>query len=337
MESKQDTLPAQIASAIISIPKELTPSVVKALDRLLAAAIDIPVAKLNQLKARIDTQTDAIRLVEASIASSAALSAGDDAETVHRAMKVLVRKEYRKQENRDAVASAMIKELNEKNIDENQQSNANHRPELDDDWLNVFERYAQDASSEHLQGLWGRVLAGEICRPGRFSARTLRFFSEFSQSDALNFEDFVSCSFCGVVPKSLFAPVKERDVDLALLEHIGLVSGTYNPLTTLPLEFNDSGYFSLREDESFVFFRGEPGTSLRKGVIRLSPLGQELISLVSSRNIQESAKIFAFALRSAEIKECRVALRQRLATGKTILHEQTLWVDEIDPALPPKT
>lgn len=43
-------LPAQIAEAISGIPKALVPGTFKALDRLVSATIDIPVAWLGQQK-----------------------------------------------------------------------------------------------------------------------------------------------------------------------------------------------------------------------------------------------------------------------------------------------
>src|SRR4051812_7590487 len=92
-------LPAQIAEAVAGIPKALVPAAVKALDRLIGAAVDIPVAWLAQQKAKIDTQTQAYALVEAAIAKAAASEASADPETVQRAVEVLVRQAYRKQGN----------------------------------------------------------------------------------------------------------------------------------------------------------------------------------------------------------------------------------------------
>ena len=40
-------------------------------------------------------------------------------------------------------------------------------------------------SSEELQTLWGRVLAGEIKSPGTFSLRTLEFLKNTSHEEAL--------------------------------------------------------------------------------------------------------------------------------------------------------
>lgn len=74
----------------------LLPSSIKALDRLISALAHIPIAWLNQKKAKIELQTQAYALVEASIGKVAASEAGADKETVQRALDVLVRKEYRR-------------------------------------------------------------------------------------------------------------------------------------------------------------------------------------------------------------------------------------------------
>jgi hypothetical protein len=57
----------------------------------------------------------------------------------------------------------------------------------EDDWMNAFARFAEDASSERLQDLFGRILAGEIVRPGSFSLATVRTVAELDRSIA---EDF---------------------------------------------------------------------------------------------------------------------------------------------------
>src|SRR3546814_13011379 len=54
----------------------------------------------------------------------------------------------------------------------------------DDDWMNRFMRFAEDASSERLHELFARILAGEVVRPGSFGAATLRAVSELDQSIA---------------------------------------------------------------------------------------------------------------------------------------------------------
>ena len=84
-------LPATIGQGIAGIPKFLIPASIRALDRLVGAAIDVPVAWLAQQKAKIDSQTLSYRTVEEAIAKTVATQAGGDADTVKRAVEVLVR------------------------------------------------------------------------------------------------------------------------------------------------------------------------------------------------------------------------------------------------------
>ncbi|MFW8593089.1 DUF2806 domain-containing protein [Cribrihabitans neustonicus] len=334
MDQEQTNLPAQIADAIVAIPKGLTPGVVKALDRLVGAAVDVPVAWLHQKKAKIDAQTESYKLVERSIASSVASGASGDPEIAERAMNTLVRKEYRKQSNREAVAAAMVANLTEHS---DEASGHNETPvsaaELDDDWLNLFERYAEDASSERLQGLWGKVLAGEIRRPGRFSPRTLRFLSEFSQADALTFEEFAKCAFGDLAPKS--AVIKDPTANishLVNLEASGLVQGASGLGLKKTFRFNDQGLVIFREGDLVIILSGEPGKECSFEVLILTPLAQEVLSLVGSRNAKESAKLVANAIRTPLIFEAHLGVIPNLDGSNGVRLMEVLWQKETPEA-----
>ncbi len=164
----------------------LYPASVKALDRLIGAAVDIPVAWLAQKKARVDAQTEAYVIVEKAIAKAASTDVAADKATVQRAVDVLVRKEYRRQNNREAVSIAMLNDMRSANDHPqptDDEPDASPAGEVDEDWLNVFERYAEDASTERMQNLWGRVLAGEIRKPGGvFLCAHCVFFQSFCAS-----------------------------------------------------------------------------------------------------------------------------------------------------------
>jgi hypothetical protein len=142
-----------------------------------------------------------LTLVEESIGRAVASTASGDEATVRRGLEALVRKNYRAEVNREAVAAAMLDEIATTSFPEPEGPSTLAEP--DEDWLNVFERYAEDASTERMQKLWGRVLAGEIRKPGRFSVGTLRFLSEFSQADGLDFAEFCSSAFGDIAPKDL--------------------------------------------------------------------------------------------------------------------------------------
>ena len=61
--------------------------------------------------------------------------------------------------------------------------------EVNPDWLDFFGDYADKANAQAVRDLWGRVLAGEIRRPGTFSLYTLRILAELDQQVARWFDE----------------------------------------------------------------------------------------------------------------------------------------------------
>ncbi len=55
---------------------------------------------------------------------------------------------------------------------------------VESDWLSRWRDSAAEVSSEKLQQLWGKVLAGEVKSPGSYSLRTLDFLRNLSTSEA---------------------------------------------------------------------------------------------------------------------------------------------------------
>jgi hypothetical protein len=102
--------------------------------------------------------------------------------------------EKRKLENRAAATKAALED-----IDANP-STVDAPTEIDDDWLNLFVRISEDKSSEELQQLFGRILAGEIRRPGSFSLRTVQLMSTISKEDAAALSALLSYAINGQVP-----------------------------------------------------------------------------------------------------------------------------------------
>ena len=57
-------------------------------------------------------------------------------------------------------------------------------PEIDADWFARWRTGAQEVSKEEMQRLWGKLLAGEVSRPGSYSLHTVDFLSRMSSTDA---------------------------------------------------------------------------------------------------------------------------------------------------------
>jgi uncharacterized protein DUF2806 len=86
----------------------------------------------------------------------------------------------KRQENIERITSITAAELAEET------TIADERP--DEDWISRFFTEAEDVTSAEMQELWGRILAGEIRRPGSFSLRTLQFVKNITKSEAQLFE-----------------------------------------------------------------------------------------------------------------------------------------------------
>ncbi|WP_419168785.1 DUF2806 domain-containing protein [Halobacteriovorax sp.] len=56
--------------------------------------------------------------------------------------------------------------------------------EVDADWRKRFFKKAKDISHEEMQKVWGKVLAGEVEKPGSYSMRSLELLSNLTQYEA---------------------------------------------------------------------------------------------------------------------------------------------------------
>jgi len=128
-----------------------------------------------------------------------------------------------RQQNLEAIAAQAAEKLSDDVSDD----------PVDPDWLTQFFNHSQDVSNQEMQSVWGRILAGEIARPGSFSLRTLNVVRMLTKYDAALFSHFCSIiwrnvdQWCPILPSSKF-PLPFPDVRLSFgqimnLEVLGLV------------------------------------------------------------------------------------------------------------------
>jgi len=67
---------------------------------------------------------------------------------------------------------------------------------VDADWISRFFRIAEDITTALMQSLWGKILAGEVKRPGSYSLRTLDSLKNITQTDAELFVRFSRYAIC---------------------------------------------------------------------------------------------------------------------------------------------
>jgi len=198
VQSKLPAKPKRAAGGEVSLRVKLDHSgltiagksrALSAADQLLGAIVGIPADYLEGLRRRNELRREAReRFLEADIA--AAMQRVEGLSSLGQAtMQRLLSDEYRKQQNRTSVWLAAEEHLLLPSGDEASSEDGSEVDEVsvNADWMNKFSSFAQDVSSEDLQIIWGKLLAGEILRPGSFSLLTLRVISELDQSIASDF------------------------------------------------------------------------------------------------------------------------------------------------------
>ncbi len=140
--------------------------------------------------------------------------------------------EKRKFENRAASTKAALEDM-----DANP-TTADAQAEIDDDWLNFFVRISEDKSSEELQQLFGRILSGEIRRPGSFSLRTVQLMSTISKQDAEALSYLLSYAINKVLlPFQKGANDRPTDLDRLFLQELG-VAGHPSPIGAMGMKWS---------------------------------------------------------------------------------------------------
>jgi len=184
MSDEDSSVLATIKDAVGLVPEPVQNTFFKALSRLLGGAMSIPAAKFKQFTQGIDDTTTARSTLSLALAKAASDKVINDPLVVQAAVEVLLPDAIQKLTNRARVAEQAAEYLTQ--IDATSASNEQgSAPDVD--WMNSFIRFAEDASSERLQDLFGRILAGEAARPGAFGLATLRAVSELDQSIANDF------------------------------------------------------------------------------------------------------------------------------------------------------
>ena len=87
--------------------------------------------------------------------------------------------ERKRQGNIRAVVKMAAEELDGKEVADN---------DVDHDWVARFFADVQDVTSEQMQRIWAKILAGEVETPGRTSLHTLAILKNMTQHDAKLFE-----------------------------------------------------------------------------------------------------------------------------------------------------
>ncbi|MDH7453540.1 DUF2806 domain-containing protein [Luteimonas composti] len=154
------------------------------------------------------------------------------------------------------------------------------------DWINRFFRAAEDISSEQMQLLWGRILAGEIKSPGSYSLRTLEFFRNLTRENATLLE--LLCRQAVWYAGAAFIPMQDpawlkthrlvyegHHFEAAEFGALYPTALTYRLLTTAAsIEVLSAGRWALKLE------RGQSTDLFLLPVWKFTNVGKELVQLI---------------------------------------------------------
>lgn len=149
---------------------------------------------------------------------------------------------------------------------------------VDPDWMSYFFDECKDVGNTEVQEIWGKLLAGEVEKPGTFSRKAMSILKTLSSNDARLFKQFCSMMFLVDHEPGVIAPLYDR-LSRSLSSHmdpLGLVMNMFDVVEGERLEricYWDKHY-------KIVSKTSNP-TARMIAVKRFSPAGVELARLVA--------------------------------------------------------
>jgi hypothetical protein len=180
-----------IGGLLTGIPAPIRKNAFKAFARLCTAAVEYPVELIENAAAEKRAESRArVNLIDIS-AKQIAEKMQTDPEFARAAANKFAQKIIRERVNVDQIAEIAAAELKS---EPQPVANEPDAPPISEDWLNTFESEASQMSSEQMQRLFGKILAGGVRRPGAFSIRTIRLMAQLDNHAAALFQLLCSLS-----------------------------------------------------------------------------------------------------------------------------------------------
>lgn len=170
----------------------LQPGIVRAISHLIVGFVDVPSAYLEGLAHNIRSTTEARRHLRIEAARSLANEFKTNSKLAARAYAQHASKILKEQVNVEEVLGIALQELS------NTKSTDQPEDVPNDDWLTAFRSEASQRSSEEMRFAFGRILAGEIQKPGTYSIRTVRTLGVMETKTAALFRRL--CNMIFVIP-----------------------------------------------------------------------------------------------------------------------------------------
>jgi hypothetical protein len=177
-----------------------------------------------------------------------------------------------------------------------------------------------------MQFIWGKILAGEIEKPGTYSIRTLELLRNLSQAEAEIFTKFAKLSVHAGKDVFLLNPAgdyleKEHSIkygDILLLNEVGLLASNDTLRYTVELH-NFEGEHSLILGDLAVFVeKGSATEMLSLPVLAFTRPAKELLKLIQFSPEQKYVDKLCTALKQSNFSVSKAKVLQKNADGSFV-------------------
>jgi hypothetical protein len=185
----------------------------------------------------------------------------------------------------------------------------------DEDWICRFFNSAQDVSSEQMQELWGRILSGEIKRPGSFSLKTLDFVRNMTKHDAELIQLLAPLTV--KVHNSYVIPIPDKawlEANRSVYPSHHFAGGELGAL--YPTDLQNRFFFQPEQtqavftsgDRLLLIDRHEVTSELQLPIWKYTQVGSELIDLIAPEPDIDHLRVVGdfFVKRKAQAKIARI-------------------------------
>ena len=201
--------------------------------------------------------------------------------------------------------------------------------DVDEDWLVRFFSIVKDISTEEMQFIWGKILAGEIKRPSTFSLRTLEAIKNISQKEAMLFKDIAPYVIKHGGTEFLIGNIEILEKygvhygQLLILDECGLIRvNTTVSLRVLPNQ-KDKDLVYNKECALLIKRINDTKEEIFINVYALTKVGKELMSIIESDSNVEYLIDVAESIFTNESRYVEISAHLAITVDREITHYVT--------------
>lgn len=183
-------------------------------------------------------------------------------------------------------------------------NDAKPKCEIEQDWLSRWHDAAKRVSSEELQLLWAKALAGEVSAPGAYSLRTLDFLKNLSIQEAKQISKMAPFVINDSLHKTSLLESNGIDFGFLLeMEDLGIVSGIKGGGLTLTMRsLTEASYLNYIFNDNKIIIAKHDDTQkkITLDCYKVTSIGKEVLTLGNFQPNTEHFRELALKIKNQE-------------------------------------